>query len=39
MKHTQDTTILREELLGYIETMSLPQLRLVLSFIKSLFNF
>lgn len=38
MQHSEDITALREELIGYIHLLGVPQLRLVLSFLKTLFT-
>lgn len=39
MQHSENIEDLREELLHYIDRLNIPQLRLVLSFIKHLFTF
>lgn len=39
MEHIEEAETLRNEIQQYIDRMSIPQLRLVLSFLKNLFNF
>lgn len=39
MQHSEELTNLKEELIEIINFLDIPQLRLVLSFIKTLFNF